>query len=103
MVESVVPAAGSSVSEMLEHLLTRHPFRRQIAALPDDQIERLSGMLKQAVAKKIGEQDIYDAVTRGFQTLESPSFASPPLAFDLRSDGDPARDTNAPQKAWAAA
>jgi hypothetical protein len=87
---------GASASEMLEHLLTLHPYRRQIAALPDGQIERLRGLLKQAVAKSIGEQAVYDALTRGFQRLEQQTGPSPPLAFELRGDDSPEREHDVP-------
>ena len=42
-----------SAPEMLEHVLTIHPCWGQIAALPNDQIERLRELLKQAAAKNI--------------------------------------------------
>ena len=81
MVDSVKPV--SSASEMLEHLLTLHSCRRQIAALPDDQIDRLRELLKQAVAKNIDEEAVYNALAVGFQKLEQQT--SPPLAFELGS------------------
>jgi len=79
MVDSVKPV--SSASEMLEYLLTLHSCRRQIAALPDDQIARLRELLKQAVAKNIDEEAVYNALAVGFQKLEQQT--SPPLAFEL--------------------
>jgi hypothetical protein len=85
MVDGAKPEAVSSASEMLEHLLTLHICRRQIAALPDDQIERLRELLKQAAAKNLGEQAVYNAVTRGFQNLDQQIWLSPPLAFKFQS------------------
>ena len=81
MVDSVKPV--SSASEMLEYLLTLHSCRRQIAALPDDQIARLRELLKQAVAKNIDEEAVYNALAVGFQNFEQQT--SPPLAFELGS------------------
>ena len=69
---------------MLEYLLTLHSCRRQIAALPDDQIARLRELLKQAVAKNIDKEAVYNALAVGFQKLEQQ--ASPPLAFDGSSE-----------------
>ena len=77
---------SASASEMLAHLLTLHPYSRQIAALPDNQIERLRGLLKQAAAMGISEEAVYDALTRGFQNFEEQTWSSPPLAFELRDD-----------------
>ena len=95
MVDRVEPGAISA-SEMLEHLLTLHPYRREIAALPDDQIERLRDLLKQAAAKNIGAHAVYDALTRGFQNPEQQTWASPPLAFEIQGDERPADEQEIP-------
>ena len=87
---------SASASEMLAHLLTLHPYSRQIAALPDNQIERLRGLLKQAAAMNISEQAVYDALTRGFQNVEEQTWSSPPLAYELRSDESPERQDDVP-------
>ncbi len=86
-----------SASEMLEHLLTLHPCQRQIAALPDDQIDRLRELLKQAAAKNIGAQVVYEALTRGFQKLEGQTL-SPPLAFEPRNGENLERETDVPSQ-----
>jgi hypothetical protein len=84
-----------SASEMLAYLLTLHPYCRQIAALPDNQIERLRGLLKQAAAMGIGEEAVYDALTRGFQNVEEQTWSSPPLAYELQDDGRRQRQDDA--------
>jgi hypothetical protein len=79
---SVASDYGASVSSMMEHLLTAHTFAREIADLPDDQINRLRTMLHEAVNLRIAPQEIYDAITRGFEEAFGTSVSSPPLAYD---------------------
>jgi hypothetical protein len=68
----------------MEHLLTDHTFAREIAELPDDQINRLRAMLHQAVVLRIAPQEVYDAITRGFEGALGASVSSPPLAYDSK-------------------
>jgi hypothetical protein len=96
MIDGAKPASVSSACEMLEHLLTLHPCRHQIAVLPDEQIERLRELLKQAAAKNIDEQAVYNALTRGFQKLELQTQLSPPLAFELRGNESPEGEDDVP-------
>jgi hypothetical protein len=65
---------------MLEHLLTGHPCRRQIVQLPDNEIERLREMLREAANLRISPQQVYDAIGRGFERVYGPLVASPPIA-----------------------
>jgi hypothetical protein len=74
----------ASASSLMEYLLTSHPYRREIAELPDREIERLKGMLRAAVQQAIAPQEIYDAITRGFDRIYGTAVTSPPLAYDLR-------------------
>ena len=73
---------SASVSSMMEHLLTDHAFAREIAELPDDQINRLRTMLHEAVKLRIAAQEVYDAIARGFDAVFVASVSSPPLAYD---------------------
>ncbi len=57
----------ASESSMMEHLLTDHPYGMEIAKLPDAQIKRLRRMLHDAVQHRIAPQEVYDAITRGFE------------------------------------
>jgi hypothetical protein len=67
----------------MEHLLTSHPYRREIAELPDREIERLKGMLRAAVQQAIPPEEVYDSITRGFDRVLGAAVSSPPLAYDL--------------------
>jgi hypothetical protein len=69
-------------SSMMEYLLTGHAYSREIAELPDEQINRLRRMLHDAVIQRIAPQEVYDAITRGFQAA-----SSPPLAYELKETG----------------
>jgi hypothetical protein len=77
----------ASTSSILEYLLTHHPYRWEIAQLSNRQIERLRGMLDEAVEQRISPQEIYEAITRGFDQTFGVSVSSPPLANDMK-DGD---------------
>ena len=79
---------GASASSMMEHLLTAHRFAREIAELSDDQINRLRTMLHEAVEQRIAPQEVYDAITRGFEGAFGSSVSSPPLAYDLKETAD---------------
>jgi len=68
---------------MMEYLLISHPCRRQIAELPDQEIERLLGMLREAVNQAIAPQDVYDAIARGFERVSRAPVVSPPLAYNF--------------------
>ena len=57
-----------SATSILDHLLTRHWFSREIADLPDREIGRLRRMVREAVNQGIKPDAIYDAITRGFET-----------------------------------
>ena len=81
---SVESEYGASASSMMEHLLTDHRFAREIAELSDDQINRLRTMLREAVEQHIAPQEVYDAITRGFESTFGASVSSPPLAYDLK-------------------
>ena len=67
---------------MMEHLLTIHPCQRQIAQLPNNDIERLREMLREAASLGFAPHQVYDAITRGFEQINGPLVASPPLADD---------------------
>jgi hypothetical protein len=77
----------TSASSIMEYLLTDHPYRREIAQLSNREIERLRGMLHEAIEQRFTPQAIYDAITRGFDQALGESVSSPPLANDLR-EGD---------------
>ena len=79
---SVASNSGGSASSLLEYLLTEHSCRRQISELPNEQIERLREMLREALEQSISPAEIYDAITRGFDQASSASVPSPPLASD---------------------
>jgi hypothetical protein len=64
-------------------LLTKHWFSKEIAALPKNEIERLRAMLDEAVMQRIEPEEIYDAITRGFELSFGSSVSSPPLACDV--------------------
>ena len=81
---SIASDYRASVSSMMEHLLTDHTFAREIAELPDDQINRLRTMVHEAVKLRIAPQEVYDAITRGFEAASGASVSSPPLAYDLK-------------------
>ena len=81
---SVESNYDASASSMMEHLLTVHTFAREIAELPNDQIDRLRTMLHEAVKLRLAPQEVYDAITRGFEGAFSASISSPPLAYDLK-------------------
>ena len=81
---SIESNRGASVSSIMEYLLTSHPCRRQIAELPDGEIERLRVMLHEAVEQTIAPHEVYDAITRGFDNVLDPSVSSPPLEYDLK-------------------
>ena len=74
----------TGVSSILEYLLTDHPYRWEIARLSNPEIERLRGMLHEAIEQRIPPEEIYEAITRGFEQAQSVSVSSPPLADDLR-------------------
>ena len=82
-VVSIAPDSGTSASSLLEYLLTEHPYRKVIADLPDTQVDRLRGMLQDAVRQGVAPEAVYDAITRGFERISGGSIASPPLADDL--------------------
>ena len=86
---NVIVASNSeaSASSILEYLLTDHAYRWEIAQLSDKQIERLRGMLHEAIEQRITPDEIYDAITRGFDQTLGVCISSPPLANDLR-EGD---------------
>lgn len=84
---SVTSEYESSASSILEYLLTDHAYRREIAELSSRQIERLRGMLDEAVKQRIEPQEVYDAVTQGFDRILGVSVSSPPLADNSR-EGD---------------
>ena len=88
---SVASDRGASASSILEYLLTEHPYRREIADLPDREIDRLRGMLQDAVRQGIAPELVYDAITRGFDRVLGVSIDSPPLADDLR-EGEKIRE-----------
>ena len=75
---------GTSVSSIMEYLLTSHPYRRQIAELSNEEIERLRSMLHEAVEQAIPPREVYDAITRGFNSVLGISVSSPPLAYEWR-------------------
>jgi hypothetical protein len=83
-VVSIAPDSGTSASSLLEYLVTEHPYRREIAELPDTEVDRLRGMLQDAVRQGIAAEAVYDAITRGFDRISGVSIGSPPLADDLR-------------------
>ena len=85
---SVASDYGASVSSMMEYLLTDHAFAREIAELPYDQLNRLRTMLHEAVKLRIAPQEVYDAITRGFEGAFGSSVSSPPLAYDLKETAD---------------
>lgn len=82
---SVATECASS-SSIMEYLLTDHAYRRQIAELPSGQIERLRTMLDEAVEQRIAPQEIYDAVTQGFDRILGAPVSSSPLAAAPRED-----------------
>jgi hypothetical protein len=65
-----------------EYLLTKHWFSREIADLPDREIERLRGMLSEAVQQRIEPKKVYEAITLGFERTLGITVSSPPLASD---------------------
>ena len=69
-----------SASTMMEYLLTEHAYAREISNLPDEPIDRLRRMLNEAVKQCIAPQDVYDAITRGFEATVGASIPSPPIA-----------------------
>ena len=75
-----------STSSIMEHLLTKHPYRWEIAQL-STQIERLRQMLDEAVEQRIRPEQVYEAVTRGFDEALGVHMSSPSLASDMR-EGD---------------
>jgi hypothetical protein len=75
---------NASASSILEYLLTAHPYRWEIAQLSDQQIERLRGMLHEAIEQRITPEEIYEAITRGFDQALGEIVSSPPLANDMR-------------------
>lgn len=72
----------ASASSILEYLLTKHWFSREIAELPDSEIDRLRDMLREAVNQRIEPQAIYEAITIGFERTLGVTVSSPPLASD---------------------
>jgi hypothetical protein len=76
----------ASTSSIMEYLLTDHPYRWEITQLSNEQIERLRGMLHEAIEQRITPEDIYDAITRGFDQVLGVSVSSPPLANDFREE-----------------
>ena len=74
----------ASPSSILEYLLTDHPYRWEIAQLSNREIERLRGMLHEAIEQRISPEEIYEAITRGFDQALGMSISSPPLANDWR-------------------
>ena len=73
---------GATAHAMLEHLLTSHPCAKQIARLPDKDIERLRGMLREAANNGTAPEDVHEAITQGFARVYGPLVASPPLTDD---------------------
>ena len=80
---SIEPEYKASESSMMEHLLTDHPCASDIAELPDQQIQRLRSMLRNAIQQHIAPTDVYDAITRGFENVFGASVLAPPLAYNL--------------------
>ena len=76
----------ASASSLFEHLLTEHPYRWEIAQLSNQQIERLRGMLHEAIEQRIPPEKIYESITRGFDQALDASVSSPPLASDLSDE-----------------
>ena len=74
----------ASVSSILEYLLTDHPYRREIAQLSNRQIERLRGMLHEAIEQHITPEEISEAISRGFDQPLGDPVPSPPLANDMK-------------------
>ena len=81
---SIESDGDASAFSIMEYLLTSHPYRKQIAELPDEEIERLRTMLHEAAKRTIPPREIYDAITRGFNSVLGISVSSPPLAYELR-------------------
>ena len=70
----------------MEYLLTEHHYRWEIAQLSNGEIERLRGMLEEAVERCIRPDEIYAAITRGFDASLGISASSPPLVYDLSEE-----------------
>jgi hypothetical protein len=81
---SIASDYSASASSMMEHLLTDHAYAKEIGQLPDEQINRLRGMLDEAVKQSIAPDEVYAAVTRGFERIFGASVSSPPLVYDLK-------------------
>lgn len=64
---SIASDYSASASSMMEHLLTDHAYAKEIGQLPDEQINRLRGMLDEAVEQYIAPDEVYAAVTRGLR------------------------------------
>ncbi len=77
----------ATASSVLEYLLTDNTYQWELAQLSNQQIVRLRGMLQEAIKLRISPEQIYEAITRGFDQALGRSVASPPLADDL-SEGD---------------
>lgn len=75
---------NASASAMMEHLLTDHAYATEIGQLPDKQIHRLRGMLDEAIKQHIAPDEVYAAITRGFERIFGASVFSPPLVYDLK-------------------
>ena len=73
----------ASVSSVMEYLLTDHPYRSEVAQLSNQQIERLRGMIQEAIELRISPEEIYEAITRGFDQASGKSVDTPPLVGDL--------------------
>ena len=82
----------ASASSILEYLLTKHWFSREIAELPDSEIDRLRDMLREAVNQRIEPEAIYEAITRGFEMTLGDAVSSPPLASDDLQPGGKSKD-----------
>ena len=80
---SIESDGGANASSLMEYLLTSHLYRRQIAELSDQQIERLRAMLQESVEQTIAPREVYDAITRGFDRVLRTYVTSPSLAYDL--------------------
>ena len=73
-----------SASSIVEYLFTRHWFSREIAELPDREIDRLRSMVSEAVQQRIEPEKVYEAITLGFERTLGITVSSPPLASDLQ-------------------
>ena len=76
----------ANAASIMEHLLTDHPYRWEIAQLSNRQIERLREIIHEAIEQSIPPREIYEAITRGFDQALGVSVSSPPFANDFRDE-----------------